>query len=73
MNAGPLVRRLVLVVEDDPSVAEILVAAFHTEGHVVETGVNGRVALEMIEDRCCELILSNLWMPEGLGVFTVPK
>ncbi|MGH9461128.1 MAG: response regulator [Vicinamibacteria bacterium] len=61
----------ILVVEDDPLVAGMLMDALGEEGHVVERAANGRIALEMIEGRSYDLVVSDLRMPEldGVGLY----
>ena len=67
-NAG---RPQVLVVDDETIIAQLIADVLAEEGYDVETAPNGRAALERIELRSYDLILSDLRMPEldGLGLY----
>jgi CheY-like chemotaxis protein len=56
--------RTILVVDDEPDVAEVLAEVLMLEGHQVDTAANGVVALRKVEERTYDLILSDLRMPE---------
>lgn len=68
---GPIRDRRILVVEDEPAIAGVLVDMLGADGHHVETAVNGKVALRKIEERAYDLIVSDMRMPEldGPGLY----
>ena len=57
----------VLVVDDDPDKSELLKVALGLEGYEVQTAVNGREALSIIESFQPDLIVSDIMMPEVNG------
>lgn len=67
----PSPQTRVLVVEDEPAVAQIVVEVMELDGHEVETAPNGLLALDMIKTRRYDLIISDLRMPEldGAGLY----
>ena len=68
---GPMKRSIhILVVDDEPSMAQPLADALAAEGYKIDVAVNGQGALEKIKDQTYDLILSDLRMPEldGVGV-----
>jgi two-component system NtrC family sensor kinase len=68
IDSGPL---HVLVVEDDPHIAQMLATVLADEGYDVDVAGNGRLALEKIEAQDYDLIFSDLRMPEldGVGLY----
>ncbi len=67
----PLRERVILVVDDEPEVAGVLADLLSADGHQVETAANGALALEKLQARAYDLILSDLRMPEldGPGLY----
>jgi two-component system NtrC family sensor kinase len=61
----------VLVVEDEPTVAQMLTDVLEADGHEVETAANGFIALDRIVVRAYDIIISDLRMPEldGAGLY----
>src|SRR3990167_8883059 len=53
----------ILVVDDDPEIADLLAEILTTDGHRVDTAANGRLALAQLETRTYDVILSDLSMP----------
>jgi len=68
----PLEPKRILVVDDEPDVAGVLVDLLRGEGHGVDTASNGVEALEKIERQVYDVILSDTKMPvlDGQGFFT---
>jgi CheY-like chemotaxis protein len=64
-------RARVLVVEDEPLIAQILTDVLKAGGYEVESAANGLLALDKIEARAYDLIISDLRMPEldGVGLY----
>lgn len=54
---------LILVVDDEYSIAEVLEAALADAGHEVVTAMNGRQGLERIRERQPDLVLLDFMMP----------
>jgi CheY-like chemotaxis protein len=54
---------LILVVDDEFSVAEVLQSVLTDAGHEVVTAVNGRQGLELLEKRRPDLVLLDFMMP----------
>ena len=54
----------ILVVDDEPDVAEILADLLAVDGHRVQTAPNGARALEKLRAGAYDAILSDLKMPE---------
>lgn len=54
---------LILVVDDEYSIAEVLEAALGDAGHEVMTAMNGRQGLERLRGRRPDLILVDFMMP----------
>jgi CheY-like chemotaxis protein len=61
----------ILVVDDEPEVANVLAELLMIDGHQVDTAPNGAVALRKLQGRAYDLILSDLRMPEmdGPGLY----
>ncbi len=58
----------ILVIDDEPLIAQPVADALAAEGYEIDVAVNGQLALEKIKDRAYDLILSDLRMPELDGV-----
>jgi CheY-like chemotaxis protein len=54
---------LILVVDDEYSIAEVLEAALADAGHEVVTAMNGRQGLESMRERRPDLVLLDFMMP----------
>jgi DNA-binding response OmpR family regulator len=61
----------ILLVEDEPLVAQMMAEMLRAEGYRVDVAANGRLALEKLEGQTYDLIVSDLRMPEldGLGLY----
>jgi two-component system response regulator MprA len=57
----------VLVVDDDPSIREVLISALEDEGYEVRAAPDGAVALELLESWRPDVILLDLMMPNVDG------
>ena len=70
-DLAPLEPKRILVVDDEPDVAGVLVDVLRAEGHGVDTALNGAEALEKIERQVYDVILSDTKMPvlDGQGFF----
>lgn len=64
-------RALILVVEDEPRIAQMLRDVLEAGGYGVDLAANGRLALDKIEARAYDLIISDLRMPalDGVGLY----
>lgn len=54
---------LILVVDDEFSVAEVLESVLADAGHEVVTAINGRQGLERLEEKRPDLVLLDFMMP----------
>ncbi len=68
MAAQETHRPVILVVDDEPPIAQLVAETLAAEGCEVETACNGREALEKTTARSFDLILCDLRMPELDGV-----
>ena len=59
----------ILVVEDDPDLLELLSESFRDEGAQVCTATGGKKALETLQDFQADVIVSDMRMPDGDGLF----
>ncbi len=59
-------QKLILVVEDEPEVANLVSRVLVREGHHVHTATDGRTALRRLKQTHYDLIISDLKMP-GMG------
>ncbi len=66
-SPAPDVRARILLVDDDPSVTQLIIDMLSLDGYNVETAPNGIAALEKIEGRRYDLILTDLHMPKMDG------
>ncbi len=64
-------RPKILVVDDEPIIAQLIVDMLTVDGYDVDIAFDGLAALERIGCRGYDLILSDLRMPEldGLGLY----
>jgi two-component system NtrC family sensor kinase len=64
-------RPWVLVVDDESIIAQLIADVLGGEGYDVDTAPHGVAALERLERRTYDVVLSDLRMPEldGLGLF----
>ena len=67
MVAGQVNGLRVLVIDDEPEVAEVLVDMLSVDGHKADIAPNGRVALERLAHGGYDLVMSDLRMPEFDG------
>ena len=71
MTTPPNRSPQILVVDDEPFIAQLVADMLSVEGYAVDTAANGLVALEQIRRRSYDLILSDLRMPQldGLALY----
>jgi DNA-binding response OmpR family regulator len=67
---GVRVVSRILVVEDEPIIADAVAMLLTDEGYDVRTARSGRAALEALEAVAADLVVSDVMMPEldGLGL-----
>jgi nitrogen-specific signal transduction histidine kinase/FixJ family two-component response regulator len=53
----------ILVVEDEPTVAQLIVDVLHEQGHSATAVLDSREGLELLSRRCYELVICDLRMP----------
>ncbi len=60
----------ILVVDDDPEILEIISEVLQNAGYEIESAIDGRVAIEELENSFYDLVITDLNMPEvdGMGV-----
>ena len=69
---GKNVEASIVVVDDEPSIRELLVASLHFAGFDVETAASGSEAIEVIERVHPDLIVMDVMLPDIDG-FTVTR
>jgi CheY-like chemotaxis protein len=64
-------RKHILIVEDEPTVAELIADVLAEEGHSVDTLLDSREALGRIEEKSYSLVICDLKMPyvDGPGLY----
>jgi CheY-like chemotaxis protein len=69
--AGPLTGLRILIVEDEPEVAEVLADMLAIDRHVTDIASHGAVALARLRENAYDLVVSDLRMPEldGPGLY----
>src|SRR5258705_1912716 len=65
-DAPPKVR--ILVVDDEPSMREMLRIVLRRDGYDVLVAENGRDAIEQLRTTPCDMLLSDIKMPDLTGV-----
>ena len=71
---GPVVRSCaILLVEDEPGIANGLARLLRRDGHTVDMAANGRLALAKLQARAFDLLLSDVCMPglDGPGLYRI--
>jgi two-component system NtrC family sensor kinase len=70
-SPAPVVDARILLVDDNPAVTQLIIDILSLDGYDVDTAPNGIAALEKIEGRRYDLILTDLHMPEldGAGLY----
>ena len=58
----------ILVIEDDPSLREIIKSSLERERYVVETAGNYRTALFKLDDYTYDCVLLDIMLPDGNGL-----
>jgi DNA-binding response OmpR family regulator len=61
----------ILLVDDDPLITQLMIDMLSLDGHDVDTAPNGIAALNKVQRKRYNLILTDLHMPEldGLGLY----
>jgi two-component system, NtrC family, response regulator PilR len=57
-----------LIVDDEPSICELLEISFRKEGHKVEVAFNGAAAKRQLSSRIFDIVVSDICMPDMDGV-----
>ena len=70
-STGPAPSRFILVVDDEPGLRSLLVDMLEAEGHRVEVAEAGTEALEKLQLRPFDVVLSDVRMPDldGPGLY----
>jgi DNA-binding NtrC family response regulator len=57
-----------LIVDDEPSLCQMLEIAFRKDGHKVDTVGSGQAALKKIDAQAYDLVISDIRMPDLSGI-----
>ena len=71
LSPAPVVDARILLVDDNPIVSQLIIDILSLAGYGVDTAPNGIAALEKMEGRRYDLVLTDLHMPEmdGAGLY----
>lgn len=61
----------VLVIDDSPGLRELMRIGLRARGYDVEVAGDGKLALRLQRARPCEVIVTDLYMPEMDGIETI--
>jgi PAS domain S-box-containing protein len=63
--------RTILVIDDEPDFLELMIEVLSNDGHQIDTTSSGLMALEKLQERSYDVILSDIRMPglDGPGLF----
>ena len=68
LQASSLADKTILIVDDEPLVADFLASYLSYHHFEVITAENGRMALEKLNEHCIDLIITDQTMPEMTGI-----
>ncbi len=63
----------ILVVDDQPGLAELIQAVLERDGHVVDSVLGGQAALEHLGHQAYDLVVCDLQMPDVDGAAVGPR
>jgi two-component system, NtrC family, nitrogen regulation response regulator NtrX len=66
----------ILIIDDEPSIREVLCLTLKDEGFVVQTASNGQEGLQKLRDFTPHIVFLDIWMPgslDGIDVLTQAK
>lgn len=66
-SPAPDARAQILLVDDDPTVSQLIIDMLSLDGYGVDAVANGIEALQKLETRSFDLVLTDLHMPEMDG------
>jgi CheY-like chemotaxis protein len=69
---GKRVTGNILVIDDDPAVRTLLERLLTDSGYEVFLAANGHAGLKIAEERAIDVAITDLVMPEGEGLETIP-
>jgi len=58
----------VLIADDDPMMRDLVTTTLVRSGHQIATAASGNQALSLIEDDTFDVIVADIFMPEGTGL-----
>ena len=58
----------ILIVDDEQSYRQLLTLVFESDGHTVRTAMNGRLAIESLNESPADIIISDVRMPDMGGI-----
>lgn len=61
----------ILIIDDEKEIREMLRQKLEPEGYQVETAPNGKVGLRIQEEDPCDLVITDIFMPEKEGIETI--
>lgn len=61
----------ILIIDDEPSVRELLLTMLMEEGHEVVEAADGKAGLRLLQERPVDLVITDLIMPEKEGIETI--
>jgi signal transduction histidine kinase/ActR/RegA family two-component response regulator len=70
-EAARVAARTILLVDDETEIAAVLAEMLQREGHLTHVVPNGRVALERLDQRSYDLVITDTKMPvlDGVGLY----
>ena len=71
LSPAPVADARIVLVDDNPIVSQVIIDILSLDGYGVDTAPNGIAALEKMEGRRYDLVLTDLHMPEmdGAGLY----
>lgn len=62
-----IMGKKIAIIEDEPSITQLYKIKLGREGYDIQTAINGKLGLELVEKMRPDLILLDLLMPEMTG------
>ncbi len=57
-----------LIIEDDPDLAELMAITLRTAGHEIHVAADGATALQLLREKLPDLIILDLMLPDIVGI-----